>query len=203
MNNNVYFLEKSSAGLQQINLKTKLYSRRVILIDKEINNTTVNDVVTQFINLELESNDPITVLINSPGGVIEYGKILVDLFLSSKCEIRTIAIGLSASFAAVLTACGHKRYILKSSRLMLHEPLLMGGGVRGSCTQINETAKQITKVKREIIELLCQVTNKDSKTISKLVGKDTFLSAEESISFGLVDEAIDGHTLIEIIGGNK
>ncbi|MBQ5816496.1 MAG: ATP-dependent Clp protease proteolytic subunit [Oscillospiraceae bacterium] len=202
--NNVYYVERTANGSNQISLKSKLLERRVIYLDCEINGESVGDIIRQ-ISL-LSADDPegeITMLINSPGGSIQEGLVLIDVMRSHKGAINTVSLGIAASMAAVILAAGTKghRYISKSSQAMLHQPLISGGVPAGSCSEVEGVAKSLIARKKQLDDLLVTLTERPRKEILKLTAKDTYLNAEEALKYGLVDKIAEGEELNRLIGG--
>ena len=142
--------------------------------------------------LFLEMEDPdkdIMLYINSPGGSITAGMAIYDTMRYLKCEVSTVCVGMAASMAAFLLAAGAKgkRKALPHAEVMIHQPL---GGARGQATDIQIHAEQILRVKKMMNELLSQNTGKPLKTIEKDVERDHFLTAEQALDYGIIDEII-------------
>lgn len=203
--NNVNYLERTVNGSNQISLKTKLLEKRIIYLDSEINRESVNETIQQIALLSAE--DPkgtITMLISSPGGSILEGLVLIDVMRSYGGIIKTVSLGIAASMAAVILAAGTKghRYASKHSQVMLHQPLISGSIPGGNCSEIEEVAKSLLASKKQLDELLVELSGKEKKEIMKLTAKDTYLSADKAKSHGLIDIIADGIELNELIGGN-
>jgi len=201
---NLYYIERTYGGAQQISLETKLFERRIIYLDKEINRESVNLIIQQIALLGAISEDePITMLINSPGGSILDGLVLIDVMRAYNGIIRTVSLGIAASMAAVILAAGSKghRYITPHSQVMLHQPLLSSGLPAGNCSEVENIARSLLERKQELDELLCDLTNRPLDEIRSLTGKDTYLKAVEAQDHGLVDVIAEGKILNEIIGG--
>lgn len=198
--NDLYFLEKSSSGTKEINLKTKMMENRVLYLDDEVNSSTINELCQAMLLLSLESPKPITLVINSPGGSISDGLLLIDTMAAIPNDVITVATGLAASMGAVILAAGTKRYTLRHSKTMIHEPLLRNG-VAGSCSSIQATAESIAKTKKLINELLAGFCNKSIKAVEKATSFDNYLDAAESVKFGLCDEIIEDEKLYTILTG--
>jgi len=142
--------------------------------------------------LFLEMEDPdkeIMLYINSPGGSITAGMAIYDTMRYLKCEVATVCVGMAASMAAFLLAAGAKgkRKALPHAEVMIHQPL---GGARGQATDIQIHAEQILRVKKMMNELLSQNTGKPLKTVEKDVERDHFLTAEQALDYGIIDEII-------------
>ena len=203
--NNVYYLERTTNGSNQISLKTKLFERRIIYLDAQINGETVNEAIQEIAILAAEKpGAPITMLINSHGGSIQDGLVLIDVMRSYDGIINTVSLGIAASMAAVILAAGTKghRYCSRNSQVMLHQPLISGGIPGGNCSEIEEVARSLVARKRQINHLLVSFTGKPIKEIEKLTATDNYLNAEEALEHGLIDAVAEGKDLYELIGGN-
>lgn len=198
----VFYLEKSEKGTSQITIKSKLLERRIIVLDCKVSAASVGEIIAQISLLAAESNEPITLFINSPGGSVQDGLVLVDVMRSSPCVIKTVALGLSASMAAVILAAGTKghRYITESGKTMLHQPQVTRS-VGGNCTQMEEMAKNLVSRKKQLNSLLRELTGSDEKTIEELTSKDTYLTAKQALRHGLVDTVAKGEVLNRLLVG--
>ena len=202
--NQVYYAERTCSGITQMSLESKLFERRVICLDTEINRESVNDTIRKIAVLSaVAPHEPITMLINSNGGSILDGLVLIDVMQAYDGVIRTVSLGIAASMAAVILAAGTRghRYVSRHSQVMLHQPLLSGGVPGGSCSEVESIAQSLLQRKRELDDLLTVLTGKPKKEIRQLTGKDTYLKAEEAVKHGLVDCIADGAVLNELIGG--
>ena len=198
----LYCIERTAKGISGISLESKLFERRVIYLEGEIDDKKVHELIKAITILESINTDPITMVVDSLGGSIRAGLSLVDIMEACTCEIRTVTIGIAASMAAIIAATGSKgkRYISKYSRFMIHEPLLQNG-VAGSCSTIQATAKEIMERKNLINRMLADATGKDILLIEEATNHDNYMSAEESVAFGLVDRILEGKELATILRG--
>lgn len=196
---NTFYLEKTSAGTQQLTFKTKLFEKRIIFIDCEITNESSNEFAQQIMLLQAASDKPIYLFINSPGGSVRAGLAMLDVMRASVCDINTVIYGCAASMAAIIASAGKRRYISKSSQMMVHEPLIGGSGVAGSTSHFQSITNDLLKLRKELNNLLCEFSGKPYKAISKLTSKDTYLSSDECIKTGFADEIISEITLKEIL----
>ena len=202
--NNTYYLQKTSNGTNQITLKSKLLENRIIFLEDEINGETVSDVISQIVLLGAEDNaKPVTLIINSPGGSIRDGLVLIDVMKSAPFPVKTVSLGIAASMAGVILAAGTKgyRYITPNSWVMLHQPLISGGLPSSNCSQVEEVAKSLVESKEKINTLLSELTGKSVKQVAQLTDKDSYLKAEEALSHGLVDKIAEGKELFELMTG--
>ena len=185
-----YVIEQTNRGERSYDIYSRLLKDRIIFLGGEIDDDVANIVVAQMLFLEMEDPDAdIMLYINSPGGSVSAGMAIYDTMRYLKCEVSTVCIGLAASMGAFLLAAGTKgkRRALPHAEIMIHQPL---GGAKGQATDIQIQAEQILKIKKTMNELLAQNTGKPLKTIEKDVERDHYLSADEALSYGLIDEII-------------
>ena len=185
-----YVIEQTNRGERSYDIFSRLLKDRIIFLGDEIDDSTANLVVAQMLFLEMEDPDKdIMLYINSPGGSITAGMAIYDTMRYLKCEVSTVCVGMAASMAAFLLAAGAKgkRKALPHAEVMIHQPL---GGAHGQATDIQIHAEQILRVKKMMNELLSQNTGKPLKTIEKDVERDHFLTAEQALDYGIIDEII-------------
>ena len=151
---------------------------------------------------EVESENPekdIQIYINSPGGSVTAGMAIYDTIQHVRCPVSTICIGQAASMGAVLLCSGTKgkRYSLPNSRILIHQPLITGGGISGQATDIDLQAKEILRMRRVLNEILSRHSGQTLERIEKDTDRDYIMSADEAMNYGLIDEVIrrqkDGH----------
>ena len=190
MNMVPYVIEQTNRGERSYDIFSRLLKDRIIFLGDEIDDNTASLVVAQMLFLEMEDPDAdIMLYINSPGGSVTSGMAIYDTMRYLKCEVSTVCVGMAASMGAFLVAAGAKgkRKALPHAEIMIHQPL---GGARGQATDIQIHAEQILKTKKTLNELLAQNTGKPLKTIEKDVERDHFLTAQEALDYGLIDEII-------------
>jgi len=183
-------VEQTGIGERSYDIFSRLLKERIIFIDGEINDPTADLVVAQL--LYLESQDPerdISIYINSPGGSVTAGLAMYDTMQYIKPDIQTICLGQAASMAALLLTAGSKgkRFSLPSSRVMIHQPW---GGVQGQAVDIGIQAKEILRLKKMTITYFSQHTGKEESAIAADLERDYFLTAEEAVSYGIVDSVL-------------
>lgn len=181
-------IEQSGRGERSYDIYSRLLEERIIFITGEINDTTADIVVAQLIYLEGKDADkPINIYINSPGGSVSAGLAIYDTMNYIKCDISTICIGLAASMGAFLLSSGTKgmRYALPNAEIMIHQPL---GGTSGQASDVAIHAEHILKTKEKLNRILAKNSGKDYETVVKDTDRDNFLSAEEALAYGLIDE---------------
>ena len=190
MNMVPYVIEQTNRGERSYDIFSRLHKDRINFLGGEIDDTVANLVVAQMLFLEMEDPDAdIMLYINSPGGSVSAGMAIYDTMRYLKCEVSTLCIGLAASMGAFLLSAGAKgkRKALPHAEIMIHQPL---GGARGQATDIQIQAEQILKIKKTLNELLAQNTGKPLKTIEKDEERDHYMTAEEALKYGLIDEII-------------
>lgn len=183
-------VEQTNRGERSWDIYSRLLNERIVLLGSPVYDEVANIIVAQL--LYLESVDPdkdIHFYINSPGGSVTAGMAIYDCMQLIRPHVRTYCIGQCASMGAWLLAAGTKgkRCALPNSRIMIHQPL---GGAGGQATDIEIHVQDIIKTKQRMVEILAQHTGKPTAQISKDIDRDKFMSAEEALEYGLVDEII-------------
>lgn len=182
-------IEKSSNKEYAYDLYSRLLKDRIIFISGEINSSLANIVVSELLYLDSLNHDDISIYINSPGGEITSGLAIYDTMNFIKSDVKTISVGLSASMGAFILSSGTKgkRYSLKNSEIMIHQPL---GGAQGKASDIQIAAEHILKIKDKINKILSKNTNQPLKKVIKDCECDYFMSANDALLYGLIDEII-------------
>lgn len=183
-------IEKSNLGERSYDIYSRLLKDRIIILNGEINDDSSNIVVAQLLYLDSLNNEDISIYINSPGGSITSGMAIYDTMNFVKSDVSTICIGMSASMAAFILACGAKgkRYILPNSEVMIHQPL---GGTQGQATDIKIATDRIMKLKNRLNSILAKQTGQSLKKITSDTERDYFMNSNEALSYGLVDKIIE------------
>ena len=183
-------IEKNEMGERAYDIYSRLLKDRIIFLSGAIDDGVANTVVAQMLFLEMEDPDKdIMLYINSPGGSISAGMAIYDTMKYLKCEVSTLCIGMAASMAAFLLAAGAKgkRKALPNSEVMIHQPL---GGTEGQATDILIHAEHIRRIKQKMNEELSKNTGKSLETICEDTERDNFMTAEQALEYGLIDEII-------------
>ena len=181
-------IENTGRGERAYDINSRLLKERIIFLGNPINDEVANNVMAQLIFLEYENPEKdITIYINSPGGYVSAGLAIYDTMQHIRPNIATICIGNSISMAAVLLAAGTKgkRYALPHSRIMLHQP---SGAATGQSTDIQIHAKEIVRTRETLSEIIATHTGRDIKEVKEKTDRDFYMSPEEALSFGLIDE---------------
>nr|WP_116715726.1 ATP-dependent Clp protease proteolytic subunit [Euzebya tangerina] len=174
-----------AAALQQ-NPFRKLYDNRVLYLRGAIEETKADEIVAQLLALGAESDDDITMYINSPGGVISGMFAMYDVMNLISAKVNTVCVGMAASAGAFLLATGTgTRSATPNARVMIHQPL---GGARGQASDIQIQAQQMTFLRERINEILAERSGKPLEQVAKDTLRDFWLSAEEAVEYGLIDE---------------
>ena len=188
-----YFVEQTSKGERSYDIFSRLLKDRIIFLGEDVNATSASLVIAQLLFLESEDPDKeIFLYINSPGGSITDGMGIVDTMNYIKCPVTTICIGLAASMGSVLLACGAKgkRYATPNSEVLIHQPLI-SGGLSGQTTEIKIHADHMVKTREKLNKLLSEKTGQSLEQIEKDTERDHYMTAEEALKYGLIDEIID------------
>lgn len=184
-------IEQTGRGERAYDIYSRLLKERIIFLGTEIDDTISNLVIAQLLFLQSEDAEKdISIYINSPGGVVTAGMAIYDTMQFLTCPITTYCVGQAASMGAVLLAAGTpgKRFALPNSRIMIHQPL---GGAQGQATDIEIQTKEILRMKKNLNQILSHHTGQPIKTIEKDTDRDFFMSAEEAVKYGLVDEVVN------------
>ena len=185
-----YVVEQTNRGERSYDIFSRLLKDRIIFLGGEIDDDVANTVVAQMQFLEMEDPDAdIMLYINSPGGSVSAGMAIYDTMRYLKCEVSTLCIGMAASMGAFLLAAGAKgkRKALPNAEIMIHQP---SGGAQGPATDIAIHAEQILRIKKKMNEILSANTGRPLEELQKDVERDHFMTAEEALSYGLIDEII-------------
>lgn len=186
-------IEKSNQGERAYDIFSRILKNRIILLSGEIDDNTANVVIAELLYLDSINNDDISLYINSPGGSVSAGMAIFDTMNYIKSDVSTICIGMAASMAAFLLACGKsgKRYCLPNSEVMIHQPL---GGVQGQATEIKIVAERIIKLKNKLNQILSEKTNKKLSEIEKDTDRDYYMNSQEALEYGIIDKIITTNT---------
>ena len=185
-----YVVEQSGNGERSYDIYSRLLKDRIIILTGEINDTVASSVVAQLLFLESEDPDKdIYLYINSPGGVVTAGMAIYDTMQYIKPDVSTICVGQAASMGSLLLTAGAKgkRFSLPNARIMIHQPL---GGARGQSTDIQIQAQELQRTRDMLNNVLSKHTGRSLDKINTDTERDNFMSAEEAVSYGLIDKVI-------------
>ncbi len=186
-------IESSSRGERAYDIYSRLLKERIIFLGEEVNDVTAGLVVAQMLFLESEDpNKDINFYINSPGGSVSAGFAIYDTMKYVKCDICTTCIGMAASMGAFLLSGGTKgkRFALPNAEIMIHQP---SGGAQGQASDIKINADHILKTRDKLNRILAENTGKTIEQLAIDTERDNWLSAEEAVKYGLIDEVIVKH----------
>jgi ATP-dependent Clp protease protease subunit len=181
-------IEQTNRGERSYDIFSRLLKERIVILSDSVNNVTANLIVAQLLFLEAEDpNKDIQFYINSPGGEVSAGLMIYDTMQYIKPDVQTICMGMAASMGAFLVAAGAKgkRFALPNADLMIHQP---SGGAQGQATDITIAAEYILKLKQRLNRILAEHTGQPIEVIERDTDRDTWLSAEQAIEYGLIDK---------------
>ncbi len=186
-----YVIEQTGRGERSYDIFSRLLNDRIVFLGEEVTDLSANLVVAQL--LFLESQDPnkdIQLYINSPGGSVTAGMAIYDTMNYVKCDVSTICIGMAASMAAFLLSAGAKgkRFALKNSEVMIHQPL---GGAQGQASDIKIQAEHVLRIKARMNRILAMNTGKSVEQIERDTDRDNYLTADEALAYGIIDRVYD------------
>ena len=183
-------IETSGRGERAYDIYSRMLKERVVFLVGPVNEVTANLIVAQLLFLESENPDKdIHFYINSPGGSVSAGLAIYDTMRFIKPDVSTLCIGQAASMGAFLLSAGEKgkRYCLPNSRVMIHQPM---GGFQGQATDIEIHAREILYLKSRLNQMMSEHTGQTLEVIERDTDRDYFMSAEEAVSYGLIDSVL-------------
>ena len=184
-------VEQTARGERSYDIFSRLLRNRIIFVGTPISDPIANLIIAQLLFLEQDDPDKdIDIYVNSPGGSTSAGLAIYDCMQLVKCDVSTICMGLAASAASILLAGGAKgkRFALPFSRVMIHQPWVSGIG--GQATDVDIHAKEILRTRRVMNDILAKHTENDLEKIEKDTERDFYLTAEEAVAYGIIDEVI-------------
>lgn len=184
-------VEKTSNGERTWDPFSRLLKDRIVYLSGEVTNEGADVIIAQLLLLDSESNEDITLYVNSPGGSVTAGLAIIDTMNLIASDVKTVSVGLSASMGAMILTCGTpgKRCSLKHSDIMIHQPLI-SGGVGGQATDICITADNIAKTRKMLEEMISETSGKTLDEVHQACERDNHMSAKEALEFGLIDEIL-------------
>lgn len=188
-----YVYERDGRGERSWDIYSRLLKDRIVFIGTPIDDFVANAIIAQLLFLQMEdSKKDVHLYINCPGGSVTAGMAIYDTMNFLQCDIVTYCIGQAASMATVLLSAGTqgKRYALPHSRVMIHQP---SGGITGQASDISIAAKEILRWRSTINQILSQHSKQSIQQIEKDSDRDFFLTAEEALQYGLIDQVIVNH----------
>ncbi|MBP0959180.1 MAG: ATP-dependent Clp endopeptidase proteolytic subunit ClpP [Oscillospiraceae bacterium] len=186
-------VEQTNRGERSYDIFSRLLNDRIIMLSDQVNDVTASLVVAQLLYLEgQDSEKDISLYINSPGGSISAGFAIYDTMNYIKCDVSTICIGMAASMGAFLLSAGAKgkRIALPNSEILIHQPLIGGGGMSGQASDIKIHTEHLLRTKQRLNSILAENTGKPIETIEADTDRDNIMTAEEALAYGLIDKVI-------------
>jgi ATP-dependent Clp protease protease subunit len=185
-----YIVEEHVQNVATMDVFSRLMQDRQIFFGTEVDSDSANIIVSQLLYLDSAGDGEIIMYVNSPGGSVYAGNGILDTMAFIKSDVRTICTGLAASMGSMILMCGTrgKRSALPMSRVMIHQPL---GGCDGQATEMLIQAKEIERCRKELYELISQRTGKSFEQVSQDCERNNWMTAEEALNYGIIDEVIE------------
>ncbi len=188
-----YVVEQTSRGERSYDIFSRLLNDRIIFLSEEVNDTTASLIVAQLLYLENQDPDKdIQFYINSPGGSVTAGMAIYDTMQYIKCDVSTICVGMAASMGAFLLSAGTKgkRMALPNAEIMIHQP---SAGTQGQVTDMAIHMKRLQTIKDRMNRILAENTGKGVEEVTAACERDNFMTADEALAFGLIDQIVQRH----------
>lgn len=189
-----YVIEQTNKGERSYDIYSRLLKDRIVILGSAVTDEVANAIIAQILFLEVDNPEKdIQFYINSPGGSVSAGMAIYDMMQFVKCDIATYCLGMAASMGSLLLTAGTKgkRFSMPSSRIMIHQPLLAGGGLSGQVTDIEIHARELIKTKEKLTRIYEKHTGKDYATLHAAMERDNFMDAKQALEFGLIDHVIE------------
>lgn len=193
-------IEQTPRGERSYDIYSRLLKDRIVMLGTPVTDDVANAIIAQMLFLEMENPDKdINLYINSPGGSVSAGLAIYDIMQFVKCEVSTTCIGLAASMGSLLLTAGApgKRFTLPNSRIMIHQPLIMGGGITGQASDIQIHAEEMMKTKKKLTEIYVKHSKKDFEFLTHAMDRDNFLDPKVAVDYGLVDSVVQSRKAIK------
>ena len=187
-------IETTNRGERAYDIYSRLLKDRIIMLGSAIDDNVDNAIVSQLLFLEAQDSEKdIYFYINSPGGSVTAGFAIYDTMQHIKCDVVTICMGMAASMGAFLLSSGTKgkRLALPNSEILIHQPLIAGGGISGQCTDIKIHSDHMVYTRNKLNEILSKNTGKPLDVIERDTERDNYLTAQEAMEYGLIDKVIE------------
>lgn len=189
-----YVIEQTTKGERSYDIYSRLLKDRIIILGSQVTDEIANTIIAQFLFLEVDNPEKdIHLYINSPGGSVSAGMAIYDMMQFVKCDVATYCMGMAASMGSLLLAAGApgKRYSLPNTRIMIHQPLLSGGGLSGQVTDIEIHAKELIKTKEKLTRIYENHSGQKYETLASLMERDYFLDPMAAKDLGLIDTVVE------------
>ena len=189
-----YVIEQTSKGERSYDIYSRLLKDRIIILGSQVSDEVANTIIAQFLFLEVDNPEKdIHLYINSPGGSVSAGMAIYDMMQFVKCDVATYCMGMAASMGSLLLTAGApgKRYSLPNTRIMIHQPLLSGGGLSGQVTDIEIHAKELIKTKEKLTRIYETHSGQKYEKLAALMERDHFLDPVQAKELGLIDTVVE------------
>ena len=190
-------IEQTSRGERSFDIYSRLLKDRVVMLGTPIDDQVANLIVAQLLHLESEDPDKdINIYINSPGGQVYAGMAIYDTMQFIKCDVSTICVGMAMSMGAILLAGGTagKRYALPNAKIMIHQG---SAGYQGTAADIEVHAREILDTNQRMIDVMAKHTGQSPEQVRKDIERDRFMTADESKSYGIIDDILEKRAVAE------
>ena len=187
-------IEQTSRGERSYDIYSRLLKDRIIMLGTPIDDNVANSVIAQIFFLEMQNSDKdIHLYINSPGGSVSAGLAIYDIMQFVKCDIATYCIGIAASMGSLLLSAGtkRKRHALPNSRIMVHQPLVAGGGISGQVSDIEIHVREMSHTKKKLTDIYAKHTGNSTEKLTEMMDRDRYLSPAEAKKLSLVDHIVE------------
>lgn len=194
-------IEQTPKGERSYDIYSRLLKDRLIILGTPVTDDVANSIIAQMFFLEMDNPEKdIHIYINSPGGSVSAGLAIYDIMQFVKCDVSTYCMGMAASMGSLLLTAGAKgkRYVLPHSKVMIHQPLIGGGGISGQASDIEIHAKEMIKTKNKLTDIYVKHTGRDFDELTTAMDRDNFMTAEEAKDFGLVDHVVASRKKIKV-----
>ena len=195
-----YVIEQTSKGERSYDIYSRLLKDRIVILGSAVTDEVANAIIAQFLFLEVDNPEKdIQFYINSPGGSVTAGMAIYDMMQFVKCDVATYCLGMAASMGSLLLNAGTKgkRYAMPNSRIMIHQPLLHGGGLSGQVTDIEIHAKELVKTKQKLTNIYVKHTGHPYEKLYHAMERDNFMDPTEARDFGLIDHIIEPRKIVK------
>lgn len=189
-----YVIEQTSKGERSYDIYSRLLKDRIIILGQQVTDEIANSIIAQILFLEVDNPEKdIHLYINSPGGSVTAGLAIYDMMQFVKCDVATYCLGMAASMGSLLLTAGTegKRYCMPHGRIMIHQPLIAGGGLSGQVTDIEIHTNELVKTKKKLTDIYVKHTGQPYDLLHKAMERDNYMSAEEAKKFGLIDHVVE------------
>ncbi len=189
-----YVIEQTSKGERSYDIYSRLLKDRIVILGSAVMDEVANAIIAQILFLEVDNPEKdIHFYINSPGGSVSAGLAIYDIMQFVKCDVATYCMGMAASMGSLLLTAGApgKRFSMPNSRIMIHQPLLHGGGLQGQVTDIEIHAKELIKTKEKLTNIYVKHTGKDYQTLFNAMERDNFMDPQTAKEYGLLDHVVE------------